>query len=109
MDAIAVNSVCVAGLHMPSRASSGALHRLSALRHMVRTQRPARAMSARNLQKLFAYGMYACLFPCESALYMLSSQAPLPSLLLPCSERPIEAIVWLQRVGKNGRRRRRGC
>ena len=44
-----------AGLHMPSRASSGALHRLSALRHLVRSQRPTTHMSARNLQRLFTY------------------------------------------------------
>lgn len=47
----------VAGLHMPSRASSGALHRLSALRRLVRTQRPATHTSAKNLQRLFNYGV----------------------------------------------------
>lgn len=50
-----------AGLHMPSRASSGALHRLSALRHLVRTQRPATKTSARNLQRLVTYGAYLLL------------------------------------------------
>ena len=51
-----LESVC-AGLHMPSRASSGALHRLSALRHLVRTQRPATDSCARNMQRLFNHGV----------------------------------------------------
>jgi hypothetical protein len=105
---IGLKSFCGAGLHMPSRASSGALHRLSAIRHMVRTQRPARAMSAKNLQKLFEYGVYACPFPCVSALHCRAAK----HCLLPCSSHALSAFirllyisrVWAQRTegGEDG-------
>ena len=69
---------------MPSRASSGALHRLSALRHLVRTQRPATETSARNLQRLVTYGAPAS--PCSLLLLELQTTSEMQMLIQALSQ-----------------------
>lgn len=53
-------AMCAAGLDIPSRASSGALVRLTALRHML-GQRATSSRSAAELAHLLSYGAHTSL------------------------------------------------